>query len=77
MLATLRHATVEHYAAPQCLGPVVNQVKYLPLMLLVPVILLVAAIFLRDPIYAAGESVLHLLHHEGFYAELFPHWLLQ
>ena len=79
VLARLRHATVQHYAAPQCLGRVVNQLKYLPLtlaMLIVPVVLLTAAIFLRDPIYAAGEGVLHYLHHKGFYAKLFPHWLL-
>ena len=78
VLAALRHQVVEHYSVPKCLGRCANQIKYLPLMILIPVVLLFLAIFLRDPIRSIGplQGILTLLDHPGFYAELFPHWLL-
>ena len=54
VLAALRHETVQHYAVPQFFGRWVNQVKYLPLMLLIPVVLLVLALLVRDPIWESA-----------------------
>jgi quinone-modifying oxidoreductase subunit QmoC len=34
------------------------------------------ALLVRDPIWASAQGILQYLHHEGFYADLFPHWLL-
>ena len=76
VLAALRQQTVQHYAVPKCLGRVVNQAKYIPLVLLIPAVLLMLALLVRDPVYAVGEGVLEYLHHPGFYGDLFPHWLL-
>jgi hypothetical protein len=36
----------------------------------------VLALFLRGPLWESGQGALQYLHHEGFYANLFPHWLL-
>jgi quinone-modifying oxidoreductase subunit QmoC len=77
VLAALRQETVQHFAVPQAFGRLVNQVKFLPLMLLIPVVLLVLALLLRDPLKNGPLSgILGLMDHPGFYAELFPHWLL-
>jgi quinone-modifying oxidoreductase subunit QmoC len=76
VLAAIRHETIQHYAVPQAFARCVNQVKYLPFMLLLPVVLLVLALLARDPIWASAQGVLKYAHHEGFYAALFPHWLL-
>jgi quinone-modifying oxidoreductase, subunit QmoC len=76
VLAALRQQTIEHYAVPQQVARCVNQVKYLPLMLLIPAVLLVVALLLRDPVYKVGQGVLQYAQHPGFYADLFPHWLL-
>lgn len=76
VLAAVRRETVEHYAVPQVFARCVNQLKYLPLMLLIPVVLLVLALLVRDPIWGAGRGVLQYFDHPGFYAALFPHWLL-
>jgi quinone-modifying oxidoreductase subunit QmoC len=76
VLAALRQETVKHYAVPGFLGQWANQTKYLPLMLLIPAMLLVLALLVRDPLWGAAEGFLQYLHHEGFYSDLFPHWLL-
>ncbi|NQU25967.1 MAG: quinone-interacting membrane-bound oxidoreductase complex subunit QmoC, partial [Candidatus Nealsonbacteria bacterium] len=76
VLAAVRQQCVEHYAVPKALGLLANRVKYLPLMLAVPAVLLVVALLLKNPIYNAAEGVLHYLHHPGFYSDLYPHWLL-
>jgi len=78
VLAALRKVVVQHYSVPRCLGRCVNQVKYLPLMIVIPVVLLILALLLRDPIKSIGplQGILGVLDHHGFYAELFPHWLL-
>ena len=76
VLAALRRQTVEHYAVPQWLGRSASRVKYLPLMFLVPALLLAAALWVKAPLWGSARGVLHYFQHEGFYANLFPHWLL-
>ena len=78
VLAAVRQQSVQHYAVPRFFGTWVNQVKFLPLMLLIPVVLLVLALLLRDPLRGIEPlaALLQLADHHGFYAELFPHWLL-
>ena len=44
VLAALRHQGVLHYAVPRFLCGLVNRVKHIPLMLLLPIILLLLAI---------------------------------
>ncbi|NIM52673.1 MAG: heterodisulfide reductase [Gemmatimonadales bacterium] len=72
VLAAVRQQAVQHYAVPGLLGTWVNRVKYLPLMLLVPVVLLALVLALREPL----EGMLPVGAPHGFYAEFFPHWLL-
>lgn len=79
VLSALRQEAVQHYAVPSLLGKWANSVKHLPLMLLIPVVLLVLAWLAKTPIWEATggkEGWLSFLHHEGFYADLYPHWLL-
>jgi quinone-modifying oxidoreductase subunit QmoC len=74
VLAAIRRQTIEHFAFPHIVSRWVNSVRATPFMLvLVPALLLVAALLVRDPLAAALG-----LHggHEAFYAEFFPHWLL-
>ncbi|NQT37506.1 MAG: quinone-interacting membrane-bound oxidoreductase complex subunit QmoC [Planctomycetes bacterium] len=68
VLAAIRQQTVQHYAVPQVLAQWLSQVKYLPLVLLAPVILMAMAL--------AARGLLGKSSHYGFFAELFPHWLL-
>ena len=75
VLASLRRENVQHYAAPQFLSRWVNRANILPLFV-VPVLLLLLALGLRGPLWESGEGVLKHLDHAGFYANLFPHWLL-
>lgn len=75
VMAAVRQKSVEHHAVPQFLARAVNQVRFYPLLLvLVPAVLLAAALILRGPL----ESILPVGEpHEGaFYADFFPHWLL-
>lgn len=78
VLAAVRREAVEHYAAPRFLARLVNDVKALPVMLLIPAALLGGALLLKTPL----EKVLPAaLKHEvpagtWEYAQLFPHWLL-
>ena len=78
VLAALRSQLVQHYAVPRFLGKWVSQVKYLPVLILIPVVLLVIALFLRGPLESVGlwAKILKFMDHQGFYADLFPHWLL-
>lgn len=76
VLSALRQEAVQHYAVPSFLGKWANSVAHLPVMLLMPAVLLVLALLLKTPIWEAGKGVLKYLHHEGFYADLYPHWLL-
>ena len=77
-MAALRQENVRHYAVPKFLGTCVNQLKYLPLVLLAPVVLLALALAARGPIKSIGplQGILGFLDHSGFYADFFPHWLL-
>jgi len=72
VLSALRHEHVLHYAVPRFLGVWANQVKYLPLMLMIPAVLLALALVARKPL----EGILPFGDHHGFYAGFFPHWLL-
>ena len=75
VLTAVRQEAVRHYAVPGSLGKLVGQGNLLPLLLF-PVVLLALALFLRAPLWESGQGTLQYLHHEGFYADLFPHWLL-
>jgi quinone-modifying oxidoreductase subunit QmoC len=72
VLAAVRRQAVEHYAIPRRVGSWVNSLRTLPIMLLIPAVLLAAALLVRDPLAAA----LGAGRPDGFYAEFFPHWLL-
>ena len=75
LLNTVRQEAVKHYAVPGFLGRLIGR-KNIVLLLLLPVVLLALALLLKDPVWNMGEGVLTYLDHEGFYAHLFPHWLL-
>jgi quinone-modifying oxidoreductase subunit QmoC len=75
VLAAVRNQVVRQYAVPRFLAQWVNRGTFLPLMLVVPVLLLLLALWVRDPLGAA----LGFSHHAGEgmeYANLYPHWLL-
>ena len=74
VLTAVRQEAVRHYATPGFLGRWINQAKLLPLLL--PALLLALVLLLRDSLWESGQGALVYLHHEGFYADLFPHWLL-
>jgi quinone-modifying oxidoreductase, subunit QmoC len=76
VLAAVRQETVRHYAVPQFLGGWVSRAGMLPVLLLIPALLLLIAMSVQPALWQAGEGALQYLHHEGFYADLFPHWLL-
>jgi quinone-modifying oxidoreductase subunit QmoC len=73
LLAAIRHQAIKHYATPRFLAVWMNQMKTLPLMLLIAAFLVGFALVIRGPV----EAMLPLAdpHHE-FYADFFPHWLL-
>ena len=72
VLAAVRQQAIRYYAVPGFMAKWVSQIKFIPLLLLIPALLLVAAILARDPI----NAMLNLGEPHGFYAELYPHWLL-
>ncbi len=72
VLAAVRKQAVRHYAVPRVLSTWVNDVRLLPVLLVVTAGLLGGALLARGPV----ESVLGVTEHHGFYAEFFPHWLL-
>jgi quinone-modifying oxidoreductase subunit QmoC len=73
VLAALRHESVHHHAVPGFLYTWVNQVKFLPLMLLISAVLIAMVLMLRGPL----ERALSIETHEhAFFADFFPHWLL-
>ena len=75
VLAAIRKQAVSHYSIPSFLYQWANRPVYLPLMMLIPAVLLVLALLVRDPL----GSALGFTHHHGEgmeYANLFPHWLL-
>jgi quinone-modifying oxidoreductase subunit QmoC len=78
VLAAVRQETVEHYAVPKLLGQWAGQVKYLPVMAAIAVVLLLSALAVRDPLvkFEPLQPILSVMNHHGFYAALYPHWLL-
>jgi len=72
VLAAVRQQAVEHYSVPRILGSCVNQLKLIPLMLIVPAVLLGLALLVRKPI----EAMLPFEEHSAFYSDFMPHWLL-
>jgi quinone-modifying oxidoreductase subunit QmoC len=72
VLAAVREQVIRHYAVPRFLATWANGAGTLPLVLLLPVVLLAAALLARDPL----ERVLPFGEEHGFYAAFFPHWLL-
>ena len=72
VLAAVRQHAVRHYAVPKALAIWVNDIRMVPLMLLVSAGLLGGALMARESI----ENAMGLTAHEGFYAAFFPHWLL-
>ena len=56
VLAAVRQKTIEHYAFPSVMGRLVNSARAIPIMLvLIPAILIAAALLVRGPIEAAFE----------------------
>jgi quinone-modifying oxidoreductase subunit QmoC len=72
VLAAVREQAIRHYAVPRFLTSWANGAATLPLVLLLPVVLLAAALLARGPL----EQMLPFGEEHGFYAEFFPHWLL-
>ena len=72
VLAAVRQHAIRHYAVPRFLAAWANGAATLPLVLLIPVVLLAAALLARAPL----ERALPFGEEHGFYAEFFPHWLL-
>lgn len=74
VLSVVRQQAVKHYAVPGFLGRLIGRGNIV--LLLFPAVLLVLALALRDSLWSSGQGVLTHLNHEGFYSNLFPHWLL-
>jgi quinone-modifying oxidoreductase subunit QmoC len=72
VLAAVREQVVRHYAVPRFLTTWANGAATLPLVLLLPIALLAAALLARAPL----ERALPVGEEHGFYAGFFPHWLL-
>jgi quinone-modifying oxidoreductase subunit QmoC len=77
VMKAIQRESVAHYSFPRFLGKWANQPKYLPLLLLIPVVLLGLAILVKAPI----ENALGLAPHETeriIYSttSMFPRWLL-
>ncbi len=74
VLAAVRKQAVQYHSAPRFLGPLVNSTRLFPILfVLIPAVLLAAALMLRGPLERAlglGDP------HHAFYADFFPHWLL-
>ncbi len=76
VLAAVRQKAIEHYAFPSVMGKLVNSARAIPIMLiLVPAILIAAALLIRGPVEAAFPVLVGAHAHE-FYGYFFPHWLL-
>ena len=77
VLAAVRQAGVAHWSFPRFIGRWVNQPKFIPLLLAIPILLLTIALYLRKPIEDAlgiirptGENIIYA------YSGMFPHWLI-
>ena len=56
VMAAIRRESVEHYAVPRFLGRWMSRAKFLPLVVLIPVVLLGLAFLVRWPLGAASEK---------------------
>ncbi|UCF36283.1 MAG: quinone-interacting membrane-bound oxidoreductase complex subunit QmoC [Acidobacteriota bacterium] len=75
ILSAIRRQAVWHYATPQFLGAWMNRAGFLPVLILIPAVLLLLALLVRDPL--AALLGISSDHGPGMqYANLFPHWLL-
>jgi quinone-modifying oxidoreductase subunit QmoC len=77
VLAALRQETIVHFSVPGFLGKWMNELRFAPLLLIIPAVLLGLAMLLKDPI----ENVMGWTKLSGgkisySYSNLFPHWLL-
>jgi quinone-modifying oxidoreductase subunit QmoC len=77
VLAAIRQEVVIQYSAPHFLARWVNQARYIPILLGIPVLLLGLLIFAKEPI----GNVLGFSSQTGAkivysYSSTFPHWLL-
>ncbi len=77
LLAAIRQESIIHYARPAFLARWVNDIRFIPVLLAIPALLLGLALKLRDPIDAvlgfsarAGDRIVYA------YSSPFPHWLL-
>jgi len=77
VLATVREECINQYSFPRFLTRWVNQPKFIPLLLAIPMILLTLTLYLKEPIErafglskVAGENITYA------YSGFFPHWLL-
>ncbi len=77
VLAAVRQECVSHYSGPRLLGKLVNQPRYIPVLLAIPVVLLGLLVRFREAIQGAlgippptGETIVYS------YSSMFPHWLL-
>ncbi len=76
VMAAVRRMVMEHHAVPRSFASLVNRPWGLPAMLVVPAVLLTAAVLLREPLGAALGMEPHAPA-EGFsFAAFLPHWLL-
>ncbi len=77
VMAAIQRESVVHYALPRFLGRWVNQPKYLPLLMSIPVVLLGLALLLRAPIENALGISKHISEKIMYSStSIFPHWLL-
>ena len=77
LLAAVRQESIIHFARPRFLARWVNDIRYVPLLLAIPALLLGLALKLRDPIAGvlglSGSGDDRIVY---AYSSHFPHWLL-
>jgi len=79
VLGAVRKKVIEGLAFPSFMGKMVADPHYLPLILLVPAILILAVIFLNDTIVHLTAVIQpeHVAAEEGFkYGDLINHWVM-
>jgi len=77
VMNAIRQECVKHYSFPRFLGKWVNAPSYIPLLLAIPALLLILALYLKEPIAnvlgiapSIGERIIFS------YTSMLPHWLL-
>jgi quinone-modifying oxidoreductase subunit QmoC len=77
LLAAIRHESVVHHSVPRFFARWVNQPKYLPLVIGLPVLLLGLALLLRDrlaDLFGISDEIAGKIVYS--YSSVYPHWLL-